>query len=172
MLIDLHGQLRVVGASSERARMLELLELQNDDGPGMDCYRSGMQITVPYLTAPPARWPAFGDAARSAGFASLHAMPMRLRTETIGALNLLHGSPGLLDPVRRKENLAEQLQIALHSRVVIEQAKGVVSERLGVSMDEAFATMRRFARHYNHRIAAVAARVLEGSVDLGDLPGQ
>lgn len=191
LLMDHYGQLRVVGASNEQARTLELLELQNDEGPSLECYRGGERVIVPDLAEEGDRWPAFTEAARAAGFAAVHTMPMRLRSEVIGALNLFRSATGVLDTVkarvgqaiadvatigllqeravRRQESLAEQLQGALNSRVVIEQAKGVVSERLGIDMAGAFGALRGFARNHNLRIATVALAVLEGHIDMDEL---
>lgn len=185
------GELRVVGASSERARLLELFQLQNLSGPCFESYRSGRPVTVPDLAGGTQRWPDFAAVARQAGFAAVHAVPMRLREQTIGALNLFAATPGRLDEeksevaqamadiatigllqeraLRSSELLAEQLQNALRSRVLIEQAKGVLAERLRVDVDEAFVALRGYSRRNNQRITAVAERVIAGTIDTAAL---
>src|SRR6476660_2294013 len=159
LLADPRGELRVVAASSEAARLLELFQLQNDQGPCLDCFRTGQPVTAADLDAQTHRWPRFAAAARQAGFAAVQALPMRLRDQVIGALNLFQATPGGLGHgdgragqalaevatigllqqrgTRRSETLNEQLQGALNSRVAIEQAKGKLAERAGLDMDQA-----------------------------------
>lgn len=166
-LADPHGQLRVLASTTERMRVLELIEIQNDEGPCRDCFRSGEPLVNQRLDALDGRWPKFGREARSAGFLMVHALPLRLRSETIGAMNIFNAelveltsqevnlaqaladaaTIGILQEraVRHGVELAGQLQRALNSRIVIEQAKGVVAERLRVGMDEAFDLMRGYA---------------------------
>ena len=178
MLADPRGELRVAAASSEAAALMELFQLQNDEGPCLECFRTGQPVTVTDLTGAAQRWPRFAAAATGAGFRAVHALPMRLRDQTIGALNLFGAAPGPLAPgdlgigqaladvatigllqernVRRVEAVAEQLQGALNSRVVIEQAKGALAERLGVDMDEAFRVLRAYARDRNQRLTDAA----------------
>jgi GAF domain-containing protein len=183
LLGDARRELRVVAASSDAAEMMELLQIQADEGPCLECYRTATAVSVPDIAETTARWSTFAAAAEQAGaFRSVHALPMRLRGEAIGALNLFHREPGPLPPadlalgqaladvatigilqeraIRRGEVLNEQLQAALNSRVIIEQAKGVVSQLLGVQMDEAFDVLRRFARKDNRRLAEVARAVV------------
>jgi transcriptional regulator with GAF, ATPase, and Fis domain len=170
LLADQRGELRVVAASSEAARVLELFQLQNDQGPCLDCFRSGRPVTATDLGADQ-RWPRFADAAARAGFTAVQALPMRLREQVIGALNLFRAAPGVFDPMnvrvgqaladvatigllhersmRRGEILNEQLQTALNNRVIIEQAKGKLAERLGLDMDQAFSLLRDHARARN-----------------------
>jgi GAF domain-containing protein len=182
MLGDPHRQLRVVAASSEDAKLMELLQLQNEQGPCLDCYRTGTPVSVPDLADAAHRWPAFTAAVAEAGaFRSVHALPLRLRGEAIGALNLFHRTPGSLPQadlalgqaladvatigilqeraIRRGEVLNEQLQTALTSRVVVEQAKGVLAQHHGVSMDAAFDRLRRYTRSRNLRLAEVARQL-------------
>ena len=178
MLADPRGQLRVAAASSDAAGLVELFEIQNDQGPCLDCFRTGQPVTAADLTGPAQRWPRFAAAAAAAGFRAVEAVPMRLRDEVIGALNLFRAAPGPLGPaelrigqaladvatigllqernVRRSETLAEQLQAALNSRVVIEQAKGKLAERLSIDMDRAFGLLRDYARNSNQRLTDVA----------------
>jgi transcriptional regulator with GAF, ATPase, and Fis domain len=188
LLADPRGELRVVAASSEAARLLELFQLQNDQGPCLDCYRSGQPVQAADLDAAAARWPRFAPAARQAGFAAVQALPMRLREQVIGALNLFRAAPGVFDPadvrvgqaladvatisllhersMRHSDALNEQLQTALNSRVVIEQAKGKLAERLGVDMDQAFSLLRDFARNRNLRLSDLAQAFIDGSESL------
>ena len=152
-----------MAASSERTRLLELFQLQTDQGPCLDCFHTGQPVSVADLPAA-GRWPRFAAAAAEVGFAAVHALPMRLRTEIIGALNLFDASRarwttdklrvgqaladvatiGLLQQraIHRRDILTEQLQTALNSRVLIEQAKGVLAERLRIDIDQAFALLR------------------------------
>jgi transcriptional regulator with GAF, ATPase, and Fis domain len=188
LLADPRGELRVVAASSEAARLIELFQLQNDQGPCLDCYRTGTTVHAADLTTEAGRWPRFAPAARQAGFTAVQALPMRLREQIIGALNLFRASPGafaaadirigqaLADVatisllhergMRRSETLNEQLQNALNSRVIIEQAKGKLAERLGVDMDQAFSLLRDFARARNRRLSELAQAFVEGTETL------
>ena len=185
LLADPRGELRVVAASSEAARLLELFQLQNDQGPCLDCFRTGEPVQAADLDAQAQRWPRFAEAARLAGFAAVQALPMRLRDQVIGALNLFRASPGAFDPgdvrvgqaladvatisllhersLRHSDTLNEQLQTALNSRVVIEQAKGKLAERLGLDMEQAFALLRDYARSHNLRLADVAQAFIDGN---------
>jgi transcriptional regulator with GAF, ATPase, and Fis domain len=164
LLADPRGELRVVAASSEAARLLELFQLQNDQGPCLDCFRAGRPVAAADLAAEAQRWPRFAAAAQQAGFAAVQALPMRLRDQVIGALNLFRAVPGAFDPadirigqaladvatisllhersMRHSDTVNEQLQTALNSRVIIEQAKGKLAERLGLDMDQAFSVLR------------------------------
>jgi hypothetical protein len=181
-----HEGLQVVAASSEATRVLGLFELQTDEGPCLDCYRSGQPVVNYDLTTASGRWPQFAAEAIAAGFRSVHALPLRLRGFVIGALNLLHIEPGNLrradvDAAQALADVATiaiiqhrsavdaqvvtaQLNHALNSRVVIEQAKGIISEREGLDMDQAFARLRRYARTHNRLLADVAREVIGGSL--------
>jgi len=191
LLADPRGQLRLVAASTEAARVLELFQLQNDQGPCLDCFRTGQPVAAPDLTAAQQTWPQFAVAAREAGFAAVHALPMRLRMQVVGGLNLFRATPGsfahqdlrlgqaLADvatigllqqrSTRRSEILNEQLQGALNSRVIIEQAKGKLAERLGLEMDQAFAVLRGYARDRNLRLSDMAQGFIDGTP--ADFPG-
>ncbi len=184
LLADPRGELRVVAASSEAARLLELFQLQADQGPCLDCFRSGQPVTSGDLAADQ-RWPRFATAASQAGFGAVQALPMRLRDQVIGALNLFRATSGDFEPasirigqaladvatisllhersMRRSDILNEQLQAALNSRVVIEQAKGKLAERLGTDMDQAFAILRDHARNTNQRLSDVARDFIDGT---------
>ena len=184
VLADPRGELRVAAASSEKAGLVELFQLQNDQGPCLDCFRTGRPISAADLTGPDQRWPRFAQAATQAGFRTVEALPMRLRDQVIGALNLFRAEPGPFETadlriaqaladvatigllhernVRRSETVAEQLQAALNSRVMIEQAKGKLAERYGIDMDRAFTMLRDYARNTNHHLTDVARDFVTG----------
>jgi transcriptional regulator with GAF, ATPase, and Fis domain len=188
LLADPRGELRVVAASSEAARLLELFQLQSDQGPCLDCFRAGRPVAAADLAAAAPRWPRFAPAAQRAGFSAVQALPMRLREQVIGALNLFRAEPGAFDPaavqvgqaladvatisllhergMRHSDLLNEQLQAALNSRVIIEQAKGKLAERLGVDMDQAFALLRDRARTTNRRLSDLARAFIDGTEPL------
>jgi GAF domain-containing protein len=195
VLADPRGELRVAAASSEAVGLVELFQIQNDQGPCLDCFRTGRSITAADLAEPGTRWPRFAAAATQAGFRTVEALPMRLRDQVIGALNLFRATPGRFEPadlriaqaladvatigllqersLRRSETMAEQLQAALNSRVVIEQAKGKLAERLGAGMDEAFRLLRDHARNTNQRLTDVARNFVESpSADFPSPPGR
>ena len=190
MLAAPDGGLRVMASSSEAMLLLELFELQAEEGPCVDCYRTGQPVVNQDLEAANGRWPRFAAEALAAGFHSVHALPMRLRGTVIGALNLFHIERGEMrqsdvDAAQAFADVAtiailqhraaieaqvlnEQLNHALNSRVVIEQAKGMVAEREGLDMEQAFATLRHYAaqpqpapgrrRHRCHRRHAAGVR--------------
>jgi transcriptional regulator with GAF, ATPase, and Fis domain len=188
LLADPRGALRVVAASSEAARLLELFQLQNDEGPCLDCFKAGQPVSATDLSAEAQRWPRFAGVAQETGFAAVQALPMRLRDQVIGALNLFRATPGPFDPVgmrvgqamadvatisllqernmRHTDALNEQLQTALNSRVTIEQAKGKLAERLGLDMDQAFNLLRDNARSRNLRLSDLAQAFIDGSEPL------
>lgn len=187
MLADQRGGLHVMASSTEEARLLELYELQNNEGPCLDCFQTGRPVARADLPAMRSSWPAFTEQLQGLGFHSAQALPMRLRDETIGALNLFRLEPGQLSPadlsigqamadvatvgliqeraIAASELLATQLQTALSSRVQLEQAKGVLAQRAGLRMDEAFQVMRAYARSHNRRLSDVAARIIDGTLD-------
>lgn len=177
-LIDQGG-----AASDERAARLQLTE----EGPGLESCRAGEPVVVPDLALAAGRWPRFIADARGAGYASAHAVPLRRRSEVIGALTLLRTETGELEKadarlaqamadiatigilqartVGRHETLSAQLQHALNSRVIIEQAKGVLAERLGLNMAAAFAALRNYARSHNARVSELAMSIVDGKFD-------
>ena len=187
MLASPAGTLGLAASSSEAMRLLELFELQVREGPCLDAFRTGVPTGHEDLEAPPVRWPSFSAAAREAGFRSASALPLRLRETTIGALNLLSVSPApmeegdvivarafadlaALSVVQHRASaeaqlLNEQLTAALASRIAIEQAKGVISERAGITVAEAFARLRSYARNRNLRLTDVARAAVDGTLD-------
>ena len=201
ILVDGSGGLSVAAASSERSRLLELFAVAIDSGPCVDCVRAGSAVSSEDLTATWARerWPRYAQGAEAAGFLATHALPMRLRDEVIGVLTLLHSDPhglhdddarlaqaladaatiGLLHEraVRRAETVSEQLQGALSSRVIIEQAKGVLAahsqngSRSPVDPDEAFALLRSHARGHGLRLTDLARDIVNRSVATATILG-
>lgn len=186
LLADRFGVLHVLAASSEHTRQLELFQLQREEGPCLDCYHTGQPVAVADLSAAAARWPQFTAGAKIAGFASVHALPMRLRDNTLGALGLFGTSIGPLneEDLTLGQALAdvasvalvhdraatdaviiqEQLQTALTNRVVIEQAKGVLAQQGQLDMAQAFAMLRSYARDNNRRLTEVAQAVIGRSL--------
>ncbi len=187
MLASPKGSLGLVASSSEAMRLLELFELQAEEGPCLDAFRTGERVEHQNLEAGSGRWPTFSAAAISVGFHSAAALPLRLRDLTIGALNLLGVTRTPMDEADvivarafadlatlsivqhratiEAQRLNEQLSGALTSRVVIEQAKGVISERAGVDLAEAFARLRAYARNSNLRLTDVAGAAVDGTLD-------
>jgi GAF domain-containing protein len=185
LLSDQRGTLQMAAASTERARVVELFQLQSDEGPCLDCFRTSRAIAAPDLRDV-TEWPRFTAHTLDSGYRSVHAVPLRLRDETIGALNLFRFQPGALDDselrlaqaladiatigilqeraIRRREILAEQLQAALNSRVIIEQAKGVLAEYGRLDMDDAFRILRGHARSTNQRLSDVALDVANRTI--------
>jgi GAF domain-containing protein len=151
LLADPRGELRLVAASSEAARVVELFQLQNDQGPCLDCFRSGQPVMAADLNVDP-RWPRFAAAATQAGFNAVQALPMRLRDQVIGALNLFRATPGTLDPedIRVGQALADVATI------------GLLHER-SLDMDQAFAVLRDHARSHNRRLSDLARAFVEGT---------
>ncbi|MFF1477109.1 ANTAR domain-containing protein [Streptomyces sp. NPDC058301] len=193
LLADRDGELRVMAASDERVRLLELFQVQNDEGPCLECFRTGAPVTVPDLGSETARWPRFTALARQSGFSAVQALPMRLRDDVVGALNLFRTALGPFDPAatpitqaladvatisllqhrtaQRSTALNEQLQTALNSRVLIEQAKGKLAERQGIDMEQAFTALRGYARSHNRRLSDLARAFIDDSEPLKGLGG-
>jgi len=188
LLQDAPGELEVVVSTSESSRLVEAMQLSAQDGPCVECYRTGEVVSVPDIAATPERWARFRASALEQGFRSAYAIPMRLRETTIGTVNLLRNETGELgasDVVaaqafadvatigilhqrsnRENEVVAQQLRTALNSRIVIEQAKGVVAQTRGVSIDQAFDLMRRYARSNRVGLSEVAAGLVNRSLTL------
>jgi GAF domain-containing protein len=186
MLVAPEGDLRLAASSSGALRVVELFELQSQEGPCLDCYRTGQPVLNEDLRAVNGRWPNLAPIALVAGFRSVHALPMRLRGQVIGALNLFRADQGafassdvlagqaLADVATiailqhratlEAQLLNQQLSVALDSRIVIEQAKGMLAERAGLEMDDAFARLRKHARNNNIRLVEVAQGFIDGSL--------
>jgi GAF domain-containing protein len=186
VLVDGRGVLRSVASSHESAHLLDLFELQNQEGPCLDCFRTGEQVRNHSLASPDDRWPRFAAEARRLGFTTVHALPMRLRGQVIGAVNVFAtdervltssevdvgqaladvATVGLLQErsLREARLLNEQLQGALNSRIVIEQAKGMLAERRNVEMHAAFDVLRTHARSTNQKLGDVAHALVAGTL--------
>jgi transcriptional regulator with GAF, ATPase, and Fis domain len=191
MLDDQRGNLQVVAYTDESARLLELFELQKTEGPCLDCFATGQVIANVDLADAGTRWPVFAEAAREVGYAVSHALPLRLRRQVVGALNLFTVAPvrltdahlsvvqGLADiatigllherAIQDQVVLAEQLRTALHSRIVIEQAKGMLSARGGTSVGQAFQLMRTHARRTGVALTTVAEAVVTQELGIDEL---
>ncbi len=185
LLGDVNGELHVFASSSEQTRLLELLQVEANVGPCLEAYRSGHPVTAEDLDAAAARWPAFAERAAQYGFRAVTALPLRLRSERIGALNLFRDAVGPMDDadvavaqaladvatigilhqriLSRSEQVNQQLQTALNTRLIIEQAKGVLAERGTIDMDQAFNVLRGHARRTNRRLAELARAVVDGA---------
>lgn len=186
VLTDRRSRPFVAGASNGRVRSLLSFEIRHAAGPCLESYRIGAPVGLSDLVRPGQRWPLLSAAVRSMGFESVHAVPLKLRETTIGVLGLFDDRPGGLTTaaarvavatadivtigllqrraVKDRDALAKQLQSALDSRVVIEQAKGILAERLGTDMDTAFMSLRGYARNHNTRLADVAHALVQGQI--------
>lgn len=193
LMLSSNGALHVAASSSQTMQFLELFEVQHDEGPCVDCYRTGLPVVCDDLKEQAGRWPKFSPEALAAGIGSVFALPMRLRDQTIGSLNLLRNGIGGLAAedlaaaqavadvatigilqhriLEESQLLSEQLQGALDSRVVIEQAKGVLAASAGLSVEAAFETMRTYSRRHNQRLAEVAAALVTRELEAKQLVG-
>ena len=190
LLADASGSLEVVASTSEASRLVEVMQLSAQAGPCIDCFTSGATVSVPDISQSPPKWNRFRESAAEQGFASVFALPMRLRETTVGALNLLRAETGELNErdVRAAQALADvatigilharslsesdavrdQLQRALSSRIVIEQAKGVLSQTGNVTTDEAFHRMRQYARSHGMLLSNVAENLVARTLTIKD----
>jgi GAF domain-containing protein len=183
LLVDAMGDLRVVASSNEQSDWMELMQLQADEGPCLECFHTGAPVSINDLAQEAKRWPRFVTAVEERGaYRSVHALPLRLRGDAIGTLNLFHQRPGPLPAadltlgqaladvatigilseraIRRGEVVNEQLQLALNSRIIIEQAKGVLAQSGNLTMETAFDRLRRYSRGHNLLLGDVARRVV------------
>lgn len=187
LLADPPNGLRVAASSSHEIEVLELFEIQDDDGPSVDCYHTGEQVHCDDISNATERWPRFATKALTAGWLSVHALPMRLRDRVIGTLSLLRSRPGALAAgdivaaqaladvatigilqhraAEEQRLLAEQLQYALNSRVAVEQAKGVLAEYSDRDMEQAFSALRHYTREHNERLVDVAHAIVGRKLD-------
>jgi GAF domain-containing protein len=181
MLADPEGNLQLMTSTSESADLVEVMQLAASAGPCIDCFTSGNAVSVPNIEESGGRWPGFREAALEQGFHSAHATPMKLRGQIIGTMNLFSTSPGEVSPrdaavaqaladvatigilqerlIREGHVIAEQLHVALDSRIIIEQAKGIIAHSLSVDMPEAFSVLRNYARGNNFTIRSVAEKI-------------
>ena len=191
MLADGNGRLRHVACSSEEMRLVELFELQLEEGPCFDAFREQRGVRAATAEDVAARWPSFAQHVREGGFVAVSAVPLRLRGEAVGALNLFSNHSGALGDedlgaaqamadvatigilqerlINDQHIVTAQLEGALNSRVLIEQAKGIVAERDRIDVDQAFRHIRRFARNTNRRLTDIAQGIVDGTLtDLTD----
>ncbi|WP_157002585.1 GAF and ANTAR domain-containing protein [Agromyces laixinhei] len=191
MLANGHNELELVASTSERADFVEVMQLNAGSGPCVQCFGEGRAVSVADVSETGAAWTEFRAAALLQGFHSVHAVPLRLRSETIGAMNLFRTSTGVLSDrdaavaqaladvatigilqeriIRETAIVTEQLQRALDSRILIEQAKGVVAESAGVEMEEAFAMLRDHARSSNLTLRSIAEGVVGRTLEVRNL---
>jgi GAF domain-containing protein len=190
LLADVDGTLRVIGASTEQIHLLELLQIQNQQGPCLDSFVTGaVVINADISRGSP--WPTFAAASTEAGFPSVCAIPLLVKDVILGCLNLFMSEPVELsdadfalakaladvasiaivqDQATRASATREtHLQHALQSRIAIEQAKGMIAESSGLDMDGAFNRLRKFARDNNRGLTGVAEAIASGSLSVDSL---
>jgi GAF domain-containing protein len=192
VLADDDGELQVLASTSEQADLVEVMQLAAGAGPCVDCFHTGVVVDVADIAESGEQWPEFTAAALGQGFRAVHATPMRLRGQILGAMNLFSTQPGNLNAadagvaqaladvatigilqersIRETSIVAEQLQWALESRVIIEQAKGVLAALDGIGVDEAFTRLRAYARNHNVTLRAVAEGVTARTLDVSRRP--
>ncbi|MHA7274817.1 GAF and ANTAR domain-containing protein [Arthrobacter sp. Bz4] len=188
LLADPHGELQVVASTNEESRLVEMLQLQAGAGPCVECFKTGVVITIDSIDSMGPRWPEFQAAALSQGFHSIHAVPLRVRDRTIGAMGLFGRDVGALTAedsaigqaladvatigllhertIREGTLINDQLQRALTGRVLVEQAKGVISQTKNVDLDEAFNMIRRYSRSHHLGLQDTARKIVSGSLTL------
>jgi GAF domain-containing protein len=195
LLVDDTGTLNLIAATSEAAETVELFQIQSDEGPCHECFSTGLAVSTANLAADEHRWPRFVPVALATGFRAAHAFPLRLRGQVLGALNLFSADPTTLNhpdsataqaladvatiavlqsrELHDSRVVADQLYEALQSRIAIEQAKGIIAESLGCTMNEAFSTLRHYARSGGLHLSAVAQDIVDGNRRPRDLiPGK
>ena len=192
MLSDSGGNLRHAACSSEQMRLVEFFELQVEEGPCFDAFRQQQTIQSASAEDADRRWPRFAPHARSNGYLAVSAVPLRLRSDVIGALNLFSANVGVLSGedltvaqamadiatigilqervIRETRDISAQLEFALESRVAIEQAKGIVAEHSRVNVDTAFELIRRFTRDHNRLLSDTARQIIDGTISPSELP--
>jgi hypothetical protein len=191
LLADPHGRLQFTAASDENTKLLELFQVQSHDGPCLDAFNTAPPVINIDLRAAGGRWPRFAPEATASGFRSVHAFPLRLRNDVIGAMNIFGHDAGGLDDTDAQiiqaladvaaigllqeraisggEILTEQLQGALNSRIIIEQAKGAIAQAHNITVDVAFGLIRGYARRTNRRLSDVARLIVTDLASLPDL---
>ena len=193
VLVDEHRRLRFMAASTESAKMLELFQLQAEEGPCRDCFRTGRPVITSDLSRAAGRWPRFAPQAVTAGYHAVYAFPLRHRATIVGALNLFSPAAGRIETgdlaiiqgladvatigllqqraLAHGHLLTEQLQLALNSRITIEQAKGAIAQMRDTSVDDAFTLMRTYARRHQLRLTDLAYAVLTDPASHPQLTG-
>jgi GAF domain-containing protein len=189
LLADQRGGVLMAAASAERAELLELFAADTDGGPCVECVRTGQPVSSADIVASPERWPRYTAAAELCGYRAVHAVPMRLRREVLGALSLLKTAPdavsatasrlgqamadvatiGILQQrtIYQSEVLAEQLQTALNSRVILEQAKGMLAAHSrALTPEQAFTALRGYTRAHHRALSETARQVIDGTADV------
>jgi GAF domain-containing protein len=188
VLADNAGALQHMVSTGEATQLVELFQVERDEGPCVDCFRTGEAAIADDLSEAAGRWPAFAPVALDKGFRAAHAFPLRLRGRILGALNLFSAEPGRLTPadvsagqamadvaaialcqlwaMRDAQVVTEQLQHALESRIVIEQAKGMLAERAAMGVDQAFSALRGYARTTKRRLVDVSGEVVSGALPM------
>ena len=194
MLADPAGRLQLVASTDESAELVELMQLAAGAGPCLDCFATGTAVSVLDIDTGGDAWPDFRVAALEQGYRSVHATPMKLRGQVIGTMNLFQASAtslsdrdaavvqaladvatiGVLQQRIATESqvVAEQLQKALDSRVLIEQAKGALSQALGMSMDQAFVALRAYARNHNVTLSALSSSITSRELSAQEVVAQ
>lgn len=188
MIADSLGHLELLASTSERADLVKVMQLAAGSGPCIECFSTGASVVIPDIHDTKTRWPVFSEVALKQGFRSVLAVPMKLRGQVIGSMNLFANSVGSVNErdaaiaqaladvatigilqeraIRETNIVTEQLQRALDSRILIEQAKGVLSEVGSLDMDDAFAALRSYARDHNLSLRSVAEQVVDRSLDI------
>lgn len=191
LLANAEGALQVMASSSQRSEALELLQSESGTGPCIESYRGSRTVFSEDLEVDRKRWPVFAEAALGSGIGSVHSIPMRVQGDTIGAFNLFRSQVGRIAPhdlplgqgladiaavailqeraTRETRGVVQQLEHALDSRVLIEQAKGILAERAHASMDAAFLGIRAYSRSHNRRLIEVAGDIIENRLDTSEL---
>ncbi len=194
MIVDPRGQLQLIASTAETAELVELMQISAGAGPCVDCFTTGKAVSAADIDGSGSRWPDFRQAALEQGFHGVYATPMRLRGEVIGTLNLFQAESVGLDErdaavvqaladvatigvlheriTSESQVVAEQLQKALDSRVLIERAKGALAQALGINVDDAFTALRRYARNHNLKLSSVATAVTVRAISAATILGE
>lgn len=193
LLTDEEGTLTAVTASGEEARIISLLQLQRKKGPSFEAFSTGRYVVSNDLAASRSRWPEVVDEALSYGYTAVHAVPMKVRDTVVGAINLFETAPHKLTPedvpvirgmaeiatiailqaraMNEALETADQLRVALRTRVILEQAKGMISQSHGISMEKSFSLLRSYARERRLRLNEVANQIVDGRLHVSDIEG-
>ena len=186
LLADSTGQLELVASTSEEAEIVEIMIVAAGAGPCIDCFNTGTVVSVADIDADAGQWPRFRKTALDQGFRATHATPLRLHGEVVGAMNLLSTDVGALSSrdaklaqaladvatvgilhersLRQPEMVAAQLHLALDTRILVEQAKGVLAQIRSCTMTEAFTTLRDYARAHDVTLRVAAEGVVNRTI--------